>query len=206
VYRLRFFGKIGWRGERNELALSLVRADTALTARGCRITACSHGTTAATTPSPTRPRTDGISGVAAYGDGATGGEADGEPYDTHVDLDGTVSTLSVFATLPISGRTYLTLSGRFDRTTVENVDRIRRGGGPGSLDGRHTFQRFNPAVGVTFDLWHATNLYGQYSEGSRAATSIELGCADHQAGRQRMPMLNMRGAETVVGSVPAMTC
>jgi outer membrane receptor protein involved in Fe transport len=31
---------------------------------------------------------------------------------------------------------------------------------------------------VTFDLRHTTNVYGQYSEGSRAATSIELGCAD----------------------------
>ena len=28
----------------------------------------------------------------------------------------------------------------------------------------------------------------------------------YQSGRQRIPMLNMRGAETVVGNVPAMTC
>lgn len=122
----------------------------------------------------------GVAGLNAFGDGVTGGEADDEPYDTRVDLAGTVSTLSVFATdtLPVGNRTHLTLSGRFDRTTVENVDRIKPGGGPGSLDGRHTFGRFKPAVGVTFDLRHATNLYGQYSEGSRAATSIELGCAD----------------------------
>ena len=39
------------------------------------------------------------------------------------------------------------------------------------------FSRFNPAVGVTL-VRPRSNLYGGYSEGSRAATSIELGCAD----------------------------
>ena len=40
------------------------------------------------------------------------------------------------------------------------------------------FARFNPAAGVTFDVSPAINLYAGYGEGSRAATSIELGCAD----------------------------
>ena len=51
-------------------------------------------------------------------------------------------------------------------------------GGPGSLDGHHVFGRFNPAVGMTYDASSHLNLYAGYSEGSRAATSIELGCAD----------------------------
>ncbi len=42
------------------------------------------------------------------------------------------------------------LSGRYNRTTVANRDRIEPGGGPGSLDGDHVFSRFNPAAGVTF--------------------------------------------------------
>ena len=46
---------------------------------------------------------------------------------------------------------HLTLSGRFNRTTVDNTDLITPGGEPGSLDGDHVFSRFNPAVGVTFD-------------------------------------------------------
>ena len=40
------------------------------------------------------------------------------------------------------------------------------------------FSRFNPAVGITYDPSSHLNLYAGYSEGSRAATSIELGCAD----------------------------
>ena len=55
---------------------------------------------------------------------------------------------------------------------------IEPGGGPTSLDGDHTFSRFNPAAGVTFSPSRTLNLYGGYSEGSRAATSIELGCAN----------------------------
>jgi outer membrane receptor protein involved in Fe transport len=125
-----------------------------------------------------------VTGVGAFGDGGvTGGDVDGAPYDTRVDLDGTVTTGSVFAadTLPLSSRAHLSLSGRYNRTAVKNRDAINPGGGSGSLDGDHVFQRFNPAVGVTFDVSAATNLYVGYSEGSRAATSIELGCADPES-------------------------
>ena len=38
--------------------------------------------------------------------------------------------------------------------------------------------RFNPAAGVTYNARQGVNLYAGYSEGSRAPTSIELGCAD----------------------------
>jgi outer membrane receptor protein involved in Fe transport len=61
---------------------------------------------------------------------------------------------------------------------VHNTDLITPGGGPGSLDGQHVFSRFNPAVGLTVDPSRVVSLYAGYSEGSRAATSIELGCAD----------------------------
>ena len=48
-------------------------------------------------------------------------------------------------------RWHLTLSGRYNRTTVHNRDRITPGGGSGSLDGDHRFSRFNPAIGATWD-------------------------------------------------------
>jgi hypothetical protein len=64
---------------------------------------------------------------------------------------------------------------------VKNRDRITPGGGSGSLDGDHVFQRFNPAAGVVFDVSRATNLYAGCNEGSRAATSIEPGCADPES-------------------------
>ena len=43
---------------------------------------------------------------------------------------------------------------------------------------RSRVRRFNPAAGVTYSPSRALNVYVGYSEGSRAATSIELGCAD----------------------------
>jgi outer membrane receptor protein involved in Fe transport len=125
-----------------------------------------------------------VTGVGAFGDGGvTGGDADGIPYDTRVDLDGTVTTGSFFVanTMPFSSRAFLSLSGRYDRSVVNNRDAITPGGGPGSLDGEHVFQRFNPAVGMTFDVTPSANVFVGYSEGSRAATSIELGCADPES-------------------------
>ncbi len=122
----------------------------------------------------------GVTGTGAFADGKTGGEIDGEPFDAQVDLDGTIHTWSLFATdtIGLQDRWHLTLSGRFNRTTVDNDDLITPGDGPGSLDGHHVFSRFNPAVGITYDPSSHLNLYAGYSEGSRAATSIELGCAD----------------------------
>ena len=121
-----------------------------------------------------------ITAVEAFGDGVTGGEVDGEPYDTRVDLDGLTKTWSLYAsdTLSFGERAHLTVAGRFNRTTVDNRDGIRPGGEEGSLDGLHVFSRFNPAVGVTMNATRDLNVYAGYNEGSRAATSIELGCAD----------------------------
>jgi outer membrane receptor protein involved in Fe transport len=121
-----------------------------------------------------------VTGLPAFGDGATGGDVDGEPFDVRVDLDGIINTYSVYGTNTYSaGDTWhFTVSGRYNRTTVDNRDRINPGGGPGSLDGNHTFQRLNPAAGVTYTPVERVNLYFGYAEGSRAATSIELGCAD----------------------------
>jgi outer membrane receptor protein involved in Fe transport len=121
-----------------------------------------------------------ITTVGAMEDGTHAGNINGEPLDTRVSLRGAVHTSSGFATDTISpGRGWtVTLSGRFNRTIVGNTDRILPGGGPGSLDGHNIFQRFNPAIGFTWIANALVNVYGSYSEGSRAPTSIELGCAD----------------------------
>jgi outer membrane receptor protein involved in Fe transport len=121
-----------------------------------------------------------VTGVNSFGDGVTGGEVDGEPYDTRVDLNGRIQTFSLYATdtLAVGAKWSLTLSGRYNRTTINNRDHITPGGGPGSLDGRHTFDRFNPAIGLTFRPARYLNAYASYSEGNRAPTSVELGCAD----------------------------
>jgi outer membrane receptor protein involved in Fe transport len=72
----------------------------------------------------------------------------------------------------------LTISGRYNRLTVNNTDRLNPVAGPGSLDGNDVFDRFNPAVGITWSPFSSLNAYASYTQGSRAPTSIELGCAD----------------------------
>ena len=121
-----------------------------------------------------------ITGVNAFGDGVTGGNIDGAPYDTQVNLDGRLHTSSVYATDTLTaGRAWnLTLSGRYNRTIVNNFDRLTPGGGPGSLDSHNVYGRFNPAAGFTYRPVRLLTTYLSYSEGSRAPTSIELGCAD----------------------------
>ncbi len=122
-----------------------------------------------------------ITGVDAFGDGVTGGTVDGEPYDTRVDLDGLTTTWSVYATdtLSFGDRAHVTAVGPLQ---PHDASRTATASGPageaGSLDGSHLFSRFNPAAGVTVNASRAINLYAGYNEGSRAATSIELGCAD----------------------------
>ncbi len=121
----------------------------------------------------------GITGINAFADGVTGGNINGEPYDLRVDLSGIIQTWSILASDTLTlGKWNLTASGRYNRTSLRNHDRIRPGGGVGSLDGVDVFGRLNAAIGMTYTPWAAANLYASYSEGSRGPTSIELGCAD----------------------------
>lgn len=118
-----------------------------------------------------------ITGINSFEDGST--NSNGTPVDTRVNLHGLPQTWGVYATDTLNvGAWNFTVSGRYNRTTIDNRDRINPGGGSGSLDGQYVFDRFNPAAGVTFSPNRLLNLYASYAESSRAPTSIELGCAD----------------------------
>ena len=121
-----------------------------------------------------------ITGVNAFGDGVSGGTVDGVPYDTQVDLAGRIRTRSLFAsdTLSLQDNLHLTLSGRYNLTSVKNRDQLHANGDPASLSGTHRFERFNPAVGLSYSPSKTLNAYAGYSESSRAPTAIELGCAN----------------------------
>jgi outer membrane receptor protein involved in Fe transport len=122
----------------------------------------------------------GVTGVPAFADGVTGGSEDGAPFDLRVDLNGKIQTASVFAaeSLSLGRRWNLSAAGRYNRTTIDNMDRILPQAGTGSLTGKHIFHRFNPAAGITFSPAGYLNAWFGYSEGSRAPASVELGCAD----------------------------
>ena len=91
------------------------------------------------------------SNLDAFADGVTGGSVDGEAFDTRVDLHGIINTWSLYGTdtLSIGNSWALTASARYNQTTIDNTDNINPGGGFGSLDGKNSFERLNPAAGVT---------------------------------------------------------
>lgn len=87
------------------------------------------------------------------------------------------------------------LAGHKEATCIDNatgaiadcggVDGLSAGAGQtlvsaagGDAGGKHTFKRFNPAVGLTYAFTPELNTYLGYNEGNRAPSPIETGCAD----------------------------
>ncbi len=118
-----------------------------------------------------------VFGPGAFADGSQDSE---NAYDARVDLIGKTTTYSLYVSdsLQLSPIVQLTLSGRYDHTRVDNDDAITPADEAGTLTARHRFSRFNPAAGVTFHPTESLSAYVGYSQGSRAPSAIELGCAD----------------------------
>ncbi len=100
---------------------------------------------------------------------------DGESF---VDVEAAVQNIGIYATntFAITPQLGLTLSGRYNRTEIALRDQIGV-----ELNGDHTFNRFNPAAGLTYQVYTGLSLYGNYSESSRVPTPVELTCADPEA-------------------------
>jgi len=79
-------------------------------------------------------------------------------------------------TFAIDSRTFLTVSGRYNRAGIDLNDQLGA-----ALNGRHSYSRFNPAAGLTFNPWPSLTAYAAYNEGMRAPTAVELTCADPSA-------------------------
>ena len=101
-----------------------------------------------------------------------------QEFATDVGSEVTSASAYVLDTLHLSDEIALTLSGRYDDTRIELSD--RSGANP-QLDGKHDFNRFNPAAGITFRLAPAVSLYGSYGESTRAPSPVELACASEDA-------------------------
>lgn len=94
---------------------------------------------------------------------------------TSIRTETSTSSLYVTDTVDLSEKLSLTLSGRFNHTRVELAD---QSGERPELNGHHGFDRFNPALGLTYQVTGDLTLYGSYSESSRAPTPVELACND----------------------------
>ncbi len=69
----------------------------------------------------------------------------------------------------------LTVGGRYNYAMVDLVD--LNGNFP-EITSNHTFEAFNPNVGLTYEVQKGLTVYGSYSEANRAPTPGELACAN----------------------------
>lgn len=120
-------------------------------------------------------------------------------------LSGDSKTWSLFATdtFNLTPKLALTASGRYNHTRIKVKDHLaddKEGlcinnatgeiddcdnpgvtevvGAAGDAGGKHTYRRFNPAIGIAYAFAPELNAYAGYNEGNRAPSPIETGCAD----------------------------
>jgi len=96
--------------------------------------------------------------------------------DTSLHARATATGLFVSDNFGIDDKTFLTLSGRYNHATVSLEDRLGT-----ALNGEHSFNRVNPAVGIAYNPTNAVTAYAAYNEGMRVPTPVELSCADPNA-------------------------
>ncbi len=99
-----------------------------------------------------------------------------ELLSTQLHATNHTSGVYVSDTLEIGDRLYLNLAGRYNDAGVALEDQLGA-----ALNGHDTFDRFNPAAGLTFNPSRALTFYGRYEEGMRTPTPVELTCADPSA-------------------------
>ena len=101
------------------------------------------------------------------------GRAPDDRFNVELDTDNRTVGVYVSNTLSATDRLHLTASGRFNQARLDIIDRLGT-----SLDGAHTFSRFNASGGAVFEMTDRTSVFGRYAESSRSPTAAELSCAD----------------------------
>jgi iron complex outermembrane recepter protein len=93
---------------------------------------------------------------------------------SRVGVHTTTRTVGVFASEVLAARRdlFVTLSGRFNSSHLSLEDQIGD-----DLDGEHSFARFNPSAGVSYQPLATFGVFGNYSEAARNPTPLELTCA-----------------------------
>ncbi|HLO63224.1 MAG TPA: TonB-dependent receptor [Azonexus sp.] len=93
-------------------------------------------------------------------------------------LWGTTRTASLFATdtWSLTKVVHLTASARYNMSRVTTHDELNLTAP--NLDGDHSYQKLNPAIGLSWQVLPTLNAYAGFSQGNRVPTPIELGCAD----------------------------
>jgi len=99
------------------------------------------------------------------------------PTDAENALKGTVDNIGLYLadTMRLSPDLYMTVAGRFNSTRVTLTD---EGPTAPALDGVHNYSKFNPSLGLSYQWRPTLNVFGNFTQGNRAPSPIELGCAD----------------------------
>jgi outer membrane receptor protein involved in Fe transport len=97
----------------------------------------------------------------------------GDEFNTDVDVQNFFLGVYFSNTLSITNDLSVTLAGRFNHANIEIDDNLGT-----ELTGDHTFNRFNPAAGIAYQIANNVTAYANYSESNRAPSAAELGCAD----------------------------
>lgn len=100
--------------------------------------------------------------------------------ESQVRLEVTTEQQYVYASYSMAFEHGLTLNiaGRYNNSHIIMNDLIDDG--KGSLDGNHKFNRFNPAVGLDYQINEKFTAKLSYSESSRVPSPAELSCADEE--------------------------
>jgi outer membrane receptor protein involved in Fe transport len=78
--------------------------------------------------------------------------------------------------LKLTERLSLSIAARYNIANITLSDELGT-----ALDGDHTYSRFNPAVGLTWQATPNLAIYAGYAEANRAPTPAEFSCADATA-------------------------
>ena len=107
-------------------------------------------------------------------------------FETETDIKAKNKYLGLYATdiFSVNDKFHVTLSGRYNYVQVRINDNLEANPDTGKFVSgdsdsiKHTFNRFNPAIGLNYNPSATLGFYGGYNEGMRAPTPIELSCAD----------------------------
>ena len=101
------------------------------------------------------------------------GEAPADRFNTDIDTEHRAFGVYFSDTLSLTDRAHVTISGRYNWARIDIADQLGT-----SLNGTHTFSRFNPGVGAVYQVSDTVSVFGRYTESNRAPTAAELSCAD----------------------------
>ena len=108
--------------------------------------------------------------------------------DSELTTAGVTGTSTAFGTYladtyKLSDKTFVTVAGRFNQTSVANT--LTSYSSPGTartpVSESFTYRKLNPSLGMTHQFGQLT-LFGNWAQSNRAPTVMELGCADKTVG------------------------